>query len=213
MKTTIVTTYQKNVPVAIVNAWAEVVNTFLPRGWFVEAVPYTPKVDDVSPHGTILNKWLKTTNTDCVVVMDVDCIPLNMDAFLRLQMHHIDALVGCAQRANHLDNNYHVYAAPCCMAFAMETYEKYGRPTFCKGNYWDVGEMLTFVWQRKGEEVALLYSTSCEVPKWSLNEDFAQRYGLGTTYSGLFYHAFNITNPESQTRFMAKCKAIMEGQV
>jgi hypothetical protein len=118
-------------------------------------------------------------------------------------------LVGAAQRANHIDNDDHLYVGPFLMAFSRATYQILGAPSFCETLRGDVGEEVTYSAQACNIPIRFLWPTSCELPKWHLTDDI--RFGRNTIYENAFLHAFEIRMPDQQKAFLATIDRVLTG--
>ncbi len=188
----------------------EVVEKFLPKGWKFEQVLYS------DTHGHAMQRCTDKNKNDVTAFLDIDCVPLSKQSFRFLfddswSCAH-GALVGCAQRANHIQNNKHIYVGPFCMAFTNATYDEVGRPSFLETYRGDVSEELTYRWQEKNKPVYFLYPSDVQKPMWDLIDNTVQ-FGLGTTYEGLFYHAFCARTVEGQNLFINACSNLLDHEV
>jgi hypothetical protein len=116
-------------------------------------------------------------------------------------------LVGAAQRANHIDNNEHLYAAPFCLALTRTAYDALGRPSFVETSRGDVGEELTYIAEERGIPVELSLPIASDDHQWVLTDGV--RFGSNTYYDSGFFHAFQIRMLRHQADFVAKCEDIL----
>lgn len=183
-----------------------------------------PQRDD---HGDSVNSFLRMNEKredmgfDIIVVLEIDCIPLN-DKVLDycVERAAAGAVVGNAQRSNHIQNGQHVYAAPSLQAFSLQTYEKIGKPSFLPTKRGDVSEELTYAAEENDVPVELFMplrfeEAPGEAPEgWPL-ADGMPRYGLGTVYGNeefgdMTWHRFQIRYPGNQKRFVEKCDEVLD---
>jgi len=217
--------FMSNIDPVVVEAQAQVVNKFLPIDWVFEQrqVPLR-----LYAHADAMKDCITHCTTDVIAFLDIDCIPLTSLAFPFLYSYASKGtLVGAVQRANHIPNGAHVYAGPFCLAFSRERYRAFGSPVLREamlegkpyrpipGQRGDVCEELTYVWeQNKGlftftPAVQLMRPTHVEKPLWNL-EPGRERFGHGTTYDDLFYHAFESRiSRDHQNRFIEKCRQVL----
>jgi hypothetical protein len=199
-----------NVPERIRELQKKCVIRCLPKGWKFEQVLYNDN------HGDALQRCVDGNKSDITIFMDIDCIPLTPDAFRILGDEKLiiekESLAGCAQRANHIQNNKHIYVGPFCMAFRTQTYKDLGSPEFKETAKGDVGEEITYRWQEKNKSLYFLWPSDVQIPMWNLFENWVH-FGLGTTYEGLFYHAFNIRTSQGQELFTTKCNRLLGSKV
>lgn len=184
MRVTVFSVYQGNIPPEVVSGQHEVVRRFLPAECDFHQY--------LSGHHAIgINEFLARHYHDVYVLLDIDCIPLDRQVLpWMIDTARSGALVGCAQRANHLNNGGHIYAGPCGLAFSLDLYDLIGRPSFCANDRGDVGEELTYRCEERGLPVRLLWPTHVAVRKWDLRGGLY--FGHGTTYGGALFHAFEI---------------------
>lgn len=161
-------------------------------------------------HGEAIDEWLNTRHWDEVAIFDIDCIPLNFFAFSNAAMFlSYDRLFGIAQSANHLNSEKYV-GAPF-IVFGRSLWEAIGKPSFKETKTEDVAGHFTrqaILWHKK---VEYLYPTHCEEPRWKLPD--GTPFGLGTTYEGQIYHAFESRFQHGSTsRFIEKCKEVINAK-
>ncbi len=161
------------------------------------------------PHPEAIDHFLKTEEWDTVVLFDADCIPLNADIVSKAieEVKHNHKVFGASQKASHIPNS-RIYLSPCFMAITKKTFDHIGSPSFKATDRGDVAEEITYACRAKAIMVSLLYPTHVEVPLWQLTEE--RKFGYGTTYGDMVYHAFESNaNHGSTTRFIIKCKKIL----
>jgi len=198
----VVTVYQDNISPEVIARQAEVVCRFLPAG-----CEFEPR--RVSHHALGLNDYFRDLRHDAYLILDVDCIPLAPWVMPWLLENALaGVVVGAAQRANHLDNGGHLYAGPCALAFSRETFERVGRPSFGDTGRGDVGEELTYACEEAGIPVSLLWPTDVTTPRWTLRPGVP--FGLGTTYAGALFHAFEISKRHTVGMFLEKCRHVLK---
>jgi hypothetical protein len=188
-----------------------------------EFLMYNAKDGDVVPDQVIdygLQELFYKKNYQSVLILDIDCIPLNEEA-----LNYIFAeaekgkIVGNIQRSNHLQNDQHVYAAPSCVCFTKEMFEKLGSPSFKITNRGDIGEELTYLAEQQGIEVEMFMPSTYEkLPygdekPWDL-QDGMPKYGIGTTFINsegkeMFYHLFQSRLNHFSDMFFLKCAKLM----
>ena len=106
-----------------------------------------------------------------------------------------------------------IYAGPCFLVVPTSVYRAVGQPSLepDDGAGLDVGARLTVACRAAGYRVKCLRPTAVEVPKYRLGDRVA--FGLGTTYAGMVYHAFESTYVEASRTpemFLAKCRLVAE---
>jgi hypothetical protein len=183
-----------------------IVHKFLPEGWTFTQV-FQPFGGE--PHSIGMHRCVEMCTTDVIVFLDTDCIPLTPGALPYLyDFAQKGVLAGIIQRSNHLQNNQHVYVSAACMAFSKQKYAALGSPAFFTTGRGDVGEELTYVWEKDdSKSIHMIRPTASDDMRWDL--DKGQRpYGVNTTYGDLFFHAWEGRTPVQQTAFVNRCKQI-----
>ena len=201
-RATVYSIYMSNVDSRAVTAQKRVVEKFLPRGWDFVQYHWTGTYS----HPAAMTICVAENRWPLTVFLDIDCVPLAENSLqLVARRAEIGMLVGAVQRANHIQNDCHLYVGPFCMAFSTRQYTELGSPTFFETERGDVGEELTYRWRERSKPVYFLWPTEVRNPLWEL--DHGRRFGLGTTYDGLFYHEFCARNMAGE--FEHKCKEIL----
>lgn len=210
MKATVYSCYMANISKEARLMQQDVVEKFLPKGWKFHQVLYSDS------HGHAMQRCVDSNKNEISIFLDIDCIPLSKEAFRFLFDErwscNTGSLIGCVQRANHIQNNKHLYVGPSCMAFMNQAYDEVGRPSFLETYRGDVGEELTYRWQEKGKQVTFLWPSDVQKPMWDLFDSTVQ-FGLGTKYENLFYHAFCARTFEGQNLFLNECNRVLGGEV
>lgn len=177
--------------------------------------------DQVIEYG--IEKLFYEDNYDTILMLDIDCIPLNTQALEYIfDRAEEGVLIGNVQRSNHLDNNKHIYPAPSCISLTKETYEKLGKPSWKPTNRGDIGEELCYIAEEKGLEIEMFmpgkyeelpYFNNTERKPWPL-QDGQPEFGIGTTFvdkngNEMFYHLFQSRLNVFNHLFFLKCASIM----
>src|SRR5271157_3895271 len=143
MKASIYSIYFDNVSPAVVSAQRQCVEAFLPEGWVFYQILHKPEGDQF-PHAHALEKCVEINEANLTVFLDIDCVPLSRKAFPYLEdkvmQDNGQGLAGIVQRANHLQNDKHLYVGPACMAFSKAYYKSIGSPSFIETARGDAGE-------------------------------------------------------------------------
>jgi hypothetical protein len=159
-------------------------------------------------------------NYDTVLLLDIDCIPLNLDALeYMFERAEKDILVGNVQRANHIQNNKHVYVAPSAMGISKSLFEKMGKPSFGYSNRGDVGEELTYIAEKMNIPIEYCMPSKYEAlpldtgKPWPLADNMPE-YGIGTTFINqygkeMFYHLFQSRFGKFNDLFFVKCAELL----
>lgn len=157
-------------------------------------------------HGSAIDIWLKENDWSEIAIFDIDCIPLSKVTFSHAHIQVKENIFGAAQKANHIPGSK-IYASPAFLCMTKRVYDLLGQPTFKDGNGFDVGAFVSHCARQSDINVSLLWPTSVEVEKWEL--DGNTMFGLGTTYQGMVYHAFESRFNETVERFVNKCKEVI----
>jgi hypothetical protein len=199
----VVSFYMDNIPDSVVTSQRAVLKKLVPLDFEVRQI-----LTRLS-HAAAIDEFITNTAHDLVVILDIDCVPLNSRAIPTLAAHAARGeLAGCVQRANHLNNNGHLYVGPFCMAVTMRLWKQLGCPSFAPTDRGDVGEELTYRCEALGHPVHMIWPSSFGTAQWKLTDD--RQFGLNTEYEGSFLHTFGIREPANQRLFMERCQRIME---
>lgn len=197
---TIASFYMDNVNPDVVDAQRRVIESFTD-------LPLQQIKTDKS-HAQAMDEFMATTEHERVVFLDIDAIPLVEGAIEILAGLALDGIAGAPQRANHLDNNGHIYVAPSVMAIDVGFFRKIGSPSAAPTRMGDVAEEWTYVAERYTKPI-YLDIVSVEVPKWALDH---RMFGLNTSYgiadNKLFFHAFEGRSKAQQQRFIEVANSI-----
>lgn len=154
---------------------------------------------------------------DNVLILDIDCIPLNKSALLKVFREASDGvLIGNVQRSHYIQNNEHLFVGSSCMCLSRDTLERLGKPSMQPTKRGDIGEELTYQAEEKNIPVKMFYPHSYEASpygaeSWALKGDLPH-YGIGTTFGDelpRFYHLFESRTNLNVDRFVAKCQEVL----
>jgi hypothetical protein len=194
--------YMDNISAEVLASQRAVLDAFRPQAFTFE------QIRTARSHGEAIVEFVTGSAFDVIVIMDIDCVPLRRGALSRLVGHAARGeLVGCVQRANHIENGAHLYVAAFCIAFSKNLWQEIGRPSFQPTDRGDVGEELTYACEAAGRKTLMLWPSFVESAHFDLTE--GRRFGPNTEYEGLFLHGAEIRNPANQGRFVARCRAIL----
>lgn len=180
----------------------------------------------IMTHGDVLNKFVNSLfyehGFDCILIMDIDCIPLSREGIEKVFEYAEDGcLVGNIQRSNHIQNNKHLYAASSFICFTKDLYRQIGRPSFLPSDEGDTCEQLTYNAERFFENpkncVILLEPGKIDAPiddqgnYWEL--DGNMKYGIGTEFllndEPVNYHLFASRLHMFNHYFFQKCEDVL----
>lgn len=171
-----------------------------------------------------LNKLFYQDDYHTILMLDIDCIPLNTRALeYCFQRAEENILIGNVQRSNHINNNQHIYPAPSCIAITKQMFEQLGNPSFDVTYRGDIGEELCYIAEEKNIEIEMFMPCSFQElaqgynkrEAWDL-KDNQPKYGIGTTFvdkdnNEMFYHLFQCRLNIFNHLFKNKCKQLLQG--
>jgi hypothetical protein len=168
-------------------------------------------VDEQITHGNFLNHICRTvSDVDYLIFFDVDCIPINKDWLHKLiaDIQEPQTIAGAAQTANHLREGKNLYVSPFFCGIATKYLKELGYPDMNETEDMDVGQNLTEAVKRNGGTLHYWWPTDMEEEEWDLYHPEHTKFGPGTTYNNLIYHAF-LSRFDTSGRFVKKCKTIL----
>lgn len=184
---------------------------------------YNAKDGDHFPDQCIdygLNTLFFEQHYDCVLILDIDCIPLsNAALYFTFQKAASGTLVGNAQRSLHLDNNEHLFIGSSCLCLSRDTYLKMGKPSASCTPRGDICEEFTYIADNLGIPVEMYVPESYEASPYGINEwplsKGLKPYGIGTTFVDsvdypMFYHLFESRHNLHVDRFIKKCESLLQ---
>jgi len=181
--------------------------------------------------------YMMCRDVEKFIFMDIDAVPLRRSVIVDiLNIVDDETLFGVSQQDN-CNNLGHIYAAPSCIAFTKNLYEKLNKPSFVEGQRFykngkiyknvekynvedvrkfggqllcDVAEELTYRVEEKKLKLCLWKPTSSINNRWKVGNTF---FGNGTTYVDVYhkpsiYHQFEIRNNKQIGVFVEKCDEI-----
>lgn len=165
------------------------------------------------------NKLFYEMAYDTILLLDVDCVPFDQEVLEYVfQQAEKGVLIGNIQRANHINNNKHVYVAPSALCITRQLYEQMGKPSFAYSNRGDVGEEFTYIAQSQNIPIEFFMPIRYdEIPlegqPWPLADGMPE-YGIGTTFVNqygkeMFYHLFQSRFGRFDDKFFIKCAEIL----
>lgn len=163
-------------------------------------------VNDKS-HGENLQDIILNCKCDCLVIFDVDCIPLNENLFkyIKNDLNEYD-LIGCIGCANHIDKN-NIYVHPSFMFFNPMLYFLCGCPSLLEDNNNDVAQLFTKECLKNNKKVKYWMNSYSNDYIWDLPND--TKFGHGTVYEEKIYHQFEIRKFPQRENFINKCKQVL----
>ncbi|HTI03664.1 MAG TPA: glycosyltransferase family 2 protein [Acidisoma sp.] len=200
-RVSVVSFYMSNIPASVVHAQAAIVKKFLPAGFAFHQIKTSQS------HYEALDNYMQECDDGVFIFIDIDCVPLHSSALSEMASLALqEQLVGCVQRASHIENDSHLYAGPFCLALTKQLWQKLGSPSFVHTNLGDVGEQLTYVCEAIGVPVVFIWPSRVEDARWPLTD--ATWFGLNTEYGEAFFHAFSIREEGNRQKFLEYCRRL-----
>lgn len=161
---------------------------------------------------------------DYFIILDIDICPLKENFIDEIidKLKDKKTLFGGAQQSNHIEVNNsknHLYASLSFFGISSELYKKLNYPSFQYNHRGDVAEEIGWLVEENGYNLCLSFPSSFVpttleeqakfgVPEyWNLGN--GHKFGLGTTYGDLVFHATMQALPRSTEIFVDKCKQII----
>lgn len=165
-------------------------------------------------HGVWMDIIFENTIADIYVFFDIDCVPINRDAYDESLQYVIDnnTFIGNAQVSNHIEPKTHIFAAPSFFAISRDCYNKLNKPSFCETHRSDVAEEVSHVADSMGVNYRCLYPTKFDKASetdgvWRLGGYGV--YGIGTIFEDKFYHLFQSRIRKNVDLFERRCEEII----
>ncbi len=189
-----------NIPLPVVNYQKKVFQLF--------NLPLVQVIENI-PHALFMERILRESKADYIIFFDIDAIPLRKESVYILleELQSGYSLAGAVQTANQFDSGRNSYIGPFFMGIHKSVYSTLGFPLLSESDENDVAGVLTKLALLKNLRIKYWVPTEVELPEWNLYR--LGRFGLGTTYNGLVYHAFQIRDG-NHFRFIKKCKKVLD---
>jgi len=195
----------------IITAYNEVIPNVVVEGQRKVFEKFGEKIIQIKPkvwggHAHTIDEYLRNNDWDHVIVLDIDCIPLEKNVIKDAREWALNniGLYSVAQNPNHIKDAPD-YASPAFIAFSKKTYEKLGSPSFQGSSQWDVGGEFSYRASEKNLPIKLMYPSHVEKPKWKFAD--GSMFGIGTTYENKVYHHFEGRRVTKS--FEDKCNQIL----
>jgi len=166
-------------------------------------------------HGMWMQWVINNSDSDVIVVMEPDCIPLNKNFidYIKYAYRH-ETFVGIAQVSNHIPPKSHIYAAPGFYAISKKAYDKLGRPGFTETRRSDTAEEISYIAEEQGLKYRALMPTYFEKPSseglWPLSN--LGYYGIGTVFDNSIYHLYQSRMAENIEMFVKRCDQVIKNK-
>jgi len=180
--------------------------------------------------GQALDSFTNATvnHVDYWIHFDIDAIPLNGNVIKEIydKIKDKKTIWGCASQSNHIIVNgskQHAYCNSSTFGLSTKLYKSIRSPSFRHTNRGDVAEELTWKCQELGYTISLVYPASFDgvtdeeasfyqIGKYS-DLDNGFRFGMGTLYSDMIYHATMQIVPRSTELFIEKCNNVINNVI
>lgn len=161
------------------------------------------QIETEMPHDEALTSYMgEAKDYGRLSIWDIDAIPTTS------QLPFDDEnLCGIAQQAHHIEGKP-IYVGVAFITFTEEMFDSWGRPVFFASGKHDTGGEVTEAAGGFGN-CRSLWPLHVEKPKWDLGPN--STFGLGTTYQGGIYHAFELRMGNDRM-FIQKCKEVLDGK-
>jgi hypothetical protein len=166
-------------------------------------------------HGEWMTNLIKGSDSDVVVVIEPDCIPLSREAVVNYVRYAVrnNTFVGIAQVSNHILPKSHIYAAPAFYVMPVSVYRRLGQPSFLETRRSDVGEEVSYVAETMGIRYRALMPTCFEKESsegvWNLG--CVAHYGIGTVFDNSIYHLYQSRLAQNIDLFVERCQQVIDG--
>lgn len=166
-------------------------------------------------HGVWMKHTLDSTNSDVVVFIEPDCIPLNIEKFFSCikYAYHKNTFVGIAQVSNHIPPKSHVYAAPAFYCMKTSIYKALGSPSFAETVRSDTAEEISYIAEENGVRYRALMPKYFEKESseglWPLS--CLGYYGIGTVFDDTVYHLYQSRFAKNIELFCTRCEEVIQG--
>jgi hypothetical protein len=167
-------------------------------------------------HPIWMDHVMNNTDADIVGFLDIDCIPLSVDAVPTLIefVRNNKSIAGCAQATNHIPPMSHIFIGPCCFFIWKPLWEALGKPSFLETPRSDVCQEICYLAEQNGVRMLALYPTFFErEPQegvWRLHN--YGLYGIGTTFQNKFYHLYQSRFESNIDLFIQRCRDVITGR-
>lgn len=153
---------------------------------------------------------------EAIIFMDIDCLAYSKEAVDIATDFALrsGSFLGLAQAANHIAPPLPVYAAPSFLVISKEAYAQLGQPHLRETRRMDAAQNLSVVADARGFPYRTLYPFGYhDEPAggyWRMGS--FGTYGIGTEYSGGFFHLFQGRETRAADLFRSKAEDILAGK-
>ena len=220
MKRAIFTFYNLSIDKEVIRLQHEVINKLNKTADFLPLCSQTHGEEVIHPQGVEFGFHSLFQEYDTVLLLDVDCIPLNPYALeYTFDQAEGGKLIGNAQVGGHLEDPEHMYVAPSTFCLTKKMFEDFGKITFMPDHRQaDTCGFYTLEAEKRGVDVEYYMPSHFERPPrnavWDLGKGRGE-YGIGTTYTNhlgvdMFYHLFESRMNIYNCFFYDKCDRILK---
>lgn len=169
--------------------------------------------------GQVLSNYV-----DYILHIDIDCIPLRRDFYQVIfdKLKDKKTVFGMAQQSNHIyvnNNKNHVYCGSSGFAISSKLYRELGSPSFQYTDRGDICEEITWLAESNGYNLCLVFpnkfyeTTDEEQKNYGVSKYYdlgaGHKWGLGSTFGDIYFHATMQSVPRSTDIFLEKCEEIL----
>lgn len=166
-------------------------------------------------HGHWMTEVHKQSQSDIVVTIEPDCIPLSKEKIFDVVRYakRNNTFVGIAQVSNHIRPKSHIYAAPGFYVMPTRLYKTLKYPSFSETHRSDTAEEISYKAEENGIRYRALRPTYFEhEPEggiWPLG--CLGYYGIGTVFEDTVYHLYQSRMAHNIELFVKRCEEVING--
>lgn len=167
-------------------------------------------------HGVWMEWVVKESNSDLVMFLEPDCIPLNFNfrEYIKYVYKH-KTFVGIAQVSNHIPPKSHIYAAPGFYCISKEAYNFLGQPSFTETHRSDTAEEISYLAEEKRLKYRALMPTYFYAEPaeglWPLSN--LGYYGIGTIFDDSIFHLYQSRMAQNIELFVRICDLVVNSDL
>lgn len=166
-------------------------------------------------HGHWMTEVHKQSQSDIVVTIEPDCIPLSKEKVFDVIRYakRNNTFVGIAQVSNHIRPKSHIYAAPGFYVMPTRLYKTLKHPSFSETHRSDTAEEISYKAEENGIKYRALRPTYFEGEPsegaWPLS--CLGYYGIGTVFEDTVYHLYQSRMAQNIELFIKRCEEVING--
>lgn len=168
-------------------------------------------------HGQWIDSIIQQSGEDVVAFLDVDAIPLNIDAVKQCIDYIYDGnfIIGNGQVSNHIPPAIHRFVAPSFCFINRHTWLISGKPSAQANQYCDILQYLTYHAQNNNIPYKIINPAFFQIPFDRGTDKYGSdgQYGIGTTFAQndtlYSYHLFQSRTNLYIDKFISTCNAVV----